>query len=437
MFLKKISGKNYLIALLILLALTTILVISAFAITAFYPETLGQKPYNYEMETACEFEPWSIQKNDLYVLFPEGGTIITLQESDYLKSVLLVGEGTFRCECKNMDTDSTGGIFMVIENELFDEMRGDNIFTPVENQQRLNNYKELVEKQKGIPSIWNDIIPLTYHANEGLIHYYFISPEGEPLLPPETKYTSSTLAATFLLHIIFTLIVILVITIFSLDHSYSRYWIHLRKTTPGFLSLGLIPALALIYYVTETIPVLQGWSEYYAFFGYATIILAIILLHRYKIIDYLDFGLRRDKIGNGYFMAVFVGLLIIFLIRGFPEGIALGNGTALTKFPLLFLLLGLPREMIWRGYIQTFLSRILGPNLGLIVMIILAGAVHYAFIYTTETWRIFYPYMYLEIAVLVPGMAAILGYLYLRTENILSCALLHTLLLFLPSIIVN
>jgi len=437
LLLKKLAGKNYLIALLILLVLTTVLVISAFAITAFFPESLGQEPYSYEAESICDFEPWSIQQNGLYVLFPDGGTIITLQQTDYIRSVLLVGDGTFRMKGENLDSDSTGGLFMVIDNNLFDEMRGDNIFTPVEEQRRLNNYSEIAEKQKGIPAIWEDIMPLTFHAEEGVIYYYFISQDGEPLLPPETKVVTENLAATFSLYIILTLIVILLITIFSPDYRYSRYWIHLRKTSPGFLSLFLIPIMLLIYYASEIMPVLYGWPDNYAAFGYAAAILTAILLHRFKLIDYLDFGLRRDKIGNGYFTAVFIGFLIIMSIRGLPEGVDLDGGHALSGLPLIFLLLALPREMIWRGYIQTFLSRLLGPNVGLLITIILAAAVHFALIMTTEEWMIFYPYTYLEVAVLVPGIAAILGYLYLRTENILSCALLHSLILFLPGLIID
>jgi len=437
LLLKKLAGKNYLVALIILLAITTTLVISAFVITAFFPETLGRELYSYEAEVVCDFEPWSIEKNNMYILFPEGGTIITLHETDYLRTVLLVGDGNFRYQGENLDADSTGGIFMVLEQDLFDELRGDNIFTPVEDWERLNAYMEISEKQKGIPSIWDDIMPLTFHGNEGLIYYYFITPEGEPHLPPGTNYSSSSLAATFLLYTVFTMIVLLVITIFSPDYRYSRYWIHLRKTKPGYLSVGLVPVLALIYYGSEMIPDLTGWPEYYTFFGYLVIILAAVLLHRYKLIDYLDFGLRRDKIGNGYLTAVFVGLLIILSIRGFPGGVALEGWGTLATFPLIFFLLALPHEMIWRGYIQTFLSRLFGPNLGLIAMMILAAAVQFALIYTIEPWKIFYPYTYLEVAVLVPGMTAVLGYLYLRTENILACALLHSLLLFLPGIIID
>jgi membrane protease YdiL (CAAX protease family) len=47
-----------------------------------------------------------------------------------------------------------------------------------------------------------------------------------------------------------------------------------------------------------------------------------------------------------------------------------------------------------------------------------------------------YPYTYLEALILAPGLAAILGYLYLRTENILACALLHSLIIWLPTIII-
>ncbi len=42
---------------------------------------------------------------------------------------------------------------------------------------------------------------------------------------------------------------------------------------------------------------------------------------------------------------------------------------------------------------------------------------------------LFYPHTFVELLILAPGSAVVLGYLYLRTENILSCTLLHGLLL--------
>jgi len=69
-------------------------------------------------------------------------------------------------------------------------------------------------------------------------------------------------------------------------------------------------------------------------------------------------------------------------------------------------------------------------------MIVLASLARFAFLMITEPWMLSYPFSYLEVVILAPGLAAILGYLYLRTENILACALLHSLIIWLPGIII-
>lgn len=435
MLLKNIAGKNYFIALLILLGITIILVISTFIITAFYPEALGKNPYTYEISNVCHFEPWAFESDDLEVYFPDGGIIVTIKETEYKRGVLLLGEEKVYQNQGQQDNNSLGGLFMVIDDNLFETIRGDNIFVPVEEQETLEEVYDIVEKQEGIPSIWEEQIPLSFHEQEGLVYYYFITEDGEPLMPPSTNTSLSTLVASFSIYIILFLILLLLITIFSPEHRYSRYWIHLGSTDPGIYNLSLVLVLAGMYYISETVPILYGLEGSYSTLGYLAALFMLVLFSRLKVIDYLDLGLRRETISSGYPTGIFISLVMLISIRGIPAGFDLGGEFSLLHLPLTFLLIGLPHEMIWRGYIQNILTRKFGPNLGFIGMITLAALVHFAIISSTQQWMLAYPYTYLELAVLVPGTAAILGYLYLRTENILSCALLHSLLIFLPGII--
>lgn len=435
MLLKRIAGKNYFVALLILLGVTILLVISIFILTALMPESLGADPDDYSISSVCDFEPWFFEIYDLSIYFPDGGIIATVGETDHKRSVMLLGEGVFRHNEREYDKDSAKGIFMVIGHDYFERIRGDNLFVPVEDRNQLDFVSAVFEQQKGIPTLWEDKIPITFKTQDDFFYFYFISSEGKPLLPPEVKYSSINIAGSAVVYILFPLITLVVITIFTLDQRYSLYWIHLAKNPPGFFSLGIIPFIAGFFAVSEIVPVIEGWPDLYKIFGYSVIIIFLIILARFNKIDYLDLGLRRDRIKHGYMLAVITSVLIIMTTKGLPGGIDVGGYETASHFSLLFLLIGLPREIIWRGYIQTFLSRQLGPNWGLFLMILLVAITRYLVILATEPWMIHYPYTYLEIAVLAPGTAAILGYLYLRTENVLSCALLHSLLIFLPSII--
>ncbi len=435
MLLKKISGKNYFVASLILLGITIILVVAVFVLTAFIPNALGQNLQEYSITSVCEFEPWSFRIDNLSVNFPEGGIISTVQEANYDRTVMLLGKGTFRHNNIEYDQNSALGIFMTVEHELFDEIRGDNIFLPLEDRDRLDMVSYVFNRQAGKPAIWEDKIPISFHNPEGLSYFYFIDPNGQPMLPPEAEYSQVNVLGSAMVYTLFALIMLLVITLFSLDHQDSNYWTHLLRTHPGYLGLVLAPLLAALLTASKIMPELNGWLDYYSFLGYAAGILFLIILSRQGAIDYLDFGLRRDRFKHGYFLALLAATLIVMATRGMPGGVDFGGFETLIHFPLLFLLIALPREMIWRGYIQTFFSRLTGPNWGMLIMIIMVAITRMAFIYATEPWMLYYPYTHLEIAVLAPGTAAILGYLYLRTENILACALLHSLLIFLPDII--
>jgi membrane protease YdiL (CAAX protease family) len=436
LLLRKYGIKNYFIALLLLLSITTILIVAAFVLTAVFPDSLGRSPYQYETGPLYEFEPWLFEVGDLKVSFPQGGLITSLHESERKRSLLLLGEGFFESNGQKFDSVGAGGLFMVIEHDLFDLKRGSNIFTPVEDIGLIRTVEDIAALQKGIPSIWKDTIPLTFHAQEDLVYYYFITPEGVPIFPPQTNGSPGHFIGTLLIYVLIIIIMLFILTILSPDHRYSRYWIHLGRTPPGAYSLAMIPFIAAILLGTAILVNVNDWPDYYNVPAYIAVIAILYLSSIYGKIDYLDLGLRRDRIRHGYLMSLIAGLSIVIVKTGIPDGLDFAGSSSLLSFATIFFLTGLPREMIWRGYIQAVLSRQFNPTRGLLAMILIAALVHYIYLITVAPWMIDYPYTYLEALILTPGMAAILGYLYLRTENIVACALLHSLILWLPGIII-
>ncbi len=435
MLFKKLAGKNYFVALLILLAVTTLLVISVFVITALIPNSLGSKPNDYSLLATNKFEPWTFEVNDLVVRFPEGGIIATLHENEEGRSFLLIGKGIYEKEGLPLNVENPGGLFMVVDDFYFEEVRGSVLFQPIEDPAVLAEISNIAGKQIGFPQVWAEAVPLIFHIREGLTYYYLVTQEGNPILPPYTEYRPLNIFGTFAVYLIFVLILILLIAIFSLDHKYSRYWFHLGKTPPGILSLIMVPASVIIVVIFKILVYYSNWPPIYTSAGYAMAILALIILTRAGGIDYLDLGLRRDRLRHGYFLALAGAILIIVTVRGLPQGFCTDDISLLLNLLIIFTFVALPRELIWRGFIQAVLSRKFGLTGGLFAMIILTAAARMIFFAATAPWTFGYPYFYLELLVLVPGLAAILGYLYLRTENILACALLHSLVLWLPNII--
>jgi membrane protease YdiL (CAAX protease family) len=435
LLLKKFGIKNYFIALILLLGLTMMLVIAAFVVSALIPDALGNRPSSMQFKSASAFEPWSFEIDELNIDFPGGGIIVPVNDADRKTSFILIGPGEHQIKGQPLDNDQLSGVYMAFEYQLFDELRGNNIFTPLEDAETLRYAESIFNKQIGIPVIWKDTIPLSFYAREDVVFYYFMAEDGEPILPPQTNTSALSVAGAFVLYGLFIAMAMMVITIFSLDHRYSRYWHLLRKTPPNRFSLIMIPLIALMIFSSELIISLFEWPVFYTAGGYIVALFILILFAKYGKIDYLDMGLRRDRISYGYHIAVITALLIIGAVGGFPSGLQFDGIKSLLYLPAIYVIIGLTREMLWRGYIQTMLSRQLGPTKGFVLMVLMAALVHLAIMAVTEGWMLAYPYAYLEALVLVPGMAAILGYLYLRTENILACALLHTLILWLPGII--
>ncbi len=436
MRLKKIAGKNYFVALIIILVVISILVIALFVANSILPNALGNEPYQYEISSISYFEPWYFEAEDLEASFHRGGIILSINETDRFKTVILMGEGNFVKGDKTFTNEETSGLLMMIEHDLFEQIRGSNIFMPIEDQSLLFLVSFVFKNTSGVPNIWKDRVPLAFHGRQGLAFYYLLDPEGKPILPPATNLTGVELYGTFLIYLLFILITIMTIMIFTLDHRYSRYWYHLAGTPPSRFALysliALIPALAL----SDIVPVLLEQSSLFAVSGFGLILICLIIAEKYGKIDYLDLGLRRDRLRYGYGLALVTAVIIIISAYGLPAGFTVSGMEPLISLPVIFLLTGLPREMIWRGYIQAVLTRRLGINQGLLAMILMASVVRFIYLITTEPWMLTYPYTYLEALILAPGLAAILGYLYLRTENVLACALLHSLVIWLPAIII-
>jgi len=434
--LKKIAGRNYFVALMILLVAISFVVIALFVANSILPNALGNEPYQYEISSISYFEPWNFEAEDLAARFPRGGIILVINETDRFKTVILMGEGSFVKGDITYSNEETSGLLMMIEHELFDQIRGSNIFMPIEDQSLLFLVSFVFKNTSGVPNIWKDRVPLAFHGRQGLAFYYLLDPEGKPILPPATNLTGGELYGTFLIYLLFILFTIMTIMIFTLDHRYSRYWYHLASIPPSRFALYSLIALIPVLALSDIVPVLLEQSSLFAFSGFGLILICLIIAEKYGKIDYLDLGLRRDRLRFGYGLALVTAAIIILSAYGLPAGFTVSGMRPLLSFPVIFLLTGLPREMIWRGYIQAVLTRRLGINQGLLVMVLMAAVVRFTYLIATEPWMLTYPYTYLEALILAPGLAAILGYLYLRTENILACALLHSLIIWLPAIII-
>ncbi len=435
MLINKLAGKNYFVALLILLGITTALVICAFVLNAFFPDSLGTETAEYEFISAYYFEPWSFDTENLIVSYPDGGTIVTIEETGNKRSFLLLGKGDYQHLGDKLPVNDLGGIFIKVEDFYFELLRGSIIFLPVDDVTELAHITEIIEMQNDVTVIWKDTVPISFTGEENPLTYYFLSSTGEPLLPPYVNISALSLFGTYLIYILFAVIMFLIIAIFTLDHKYSRYWQHLMSIKPGIIIISTVLLSVSVIAITIIITDYNKMDPFYSSIGYFLILFILIILNRNGIVDYLDLGLRRDRLKHGYLLAIMTTILVIGTVRGMPKGVCFDDLTLFLYLPVIFLLISLPRELFWRGFVLPVLCRQWGINRGLFFMALLTGLLKLITIAAIEPHMLSYPYTYLEVAVLVPGLSAILGYLYLRTENILASAFMYSLILWLPDVI--
>ncbi len=437
MLLEKLGVKNYFVGLFIMLGVVLIFVFLAFIITSFIPESLGSKPINYSTEASYQFEePWTIETDFLHISFPEGGLISFLHETEDSKSILIIGK-TEEVEMNaSQDKDNVGAIFMVIDNDFFNKIRADIIFLPIESSHLLETVDKFADNLVGVPTVWADTMPISFQAYNDIQYYHLIAEDGTPVLPPEARYSTAGITGAFFLYAIFIFIVIIIITILSPDHRYSRYWNHIHDTQPAAYNRYLVPLVLIALIASTSIVHMLSLDNYILFIINILILFFIAVSSRLGKADHLTFGFRLDKLGHGYLVAVITAFIIVLGFQGLPEGIDFQGAATFSHFFYLLFLVALPQELIWRGYLLTTLSRWINPSASLIIIALFALITKGILYIATQPCMLLYPFTYLELFIFVPGMAFILGYIYLRTENIMSCALLHGLILFLPGLFI-
>ncbi len=452
MLLARIGKFNYLVKLLLLLAAIFVLVLAVFLLATSFPESLGTPPPTYQIKRSYEFEPWSFSFYDLHLSFPEGGIIVPVYEQEKQKAALILGREIYEdkngLELPGVDGNQSlvpdpeslsvnsmeypEGIFLMITEEELEKIKKDIIFIPVEDPEIDAAVNDLFNRQPGLPVIWSNKIPFSFPPSKSASYYYFIDQQGDPVWPPVQNQAGGPVYISGLLYIMFYLIIWLVVLILSLDHRYSSHWKERQNTLAGGWELGAVLVTGAMAFGGEILPGTARLPEAVLSIGYGAAIFLLFALLKAGKINHLELGIDRGTFKRGYFIAIMAAVMLLTTILRLPQGIRLEGRHTIAIFITIFFCLGLSREMLWRGFIQNILGRQLGPAGGLLATALLAGAIRAGTYFVTAPWMLSYPFTYVEIIVLEPGLAAILGFLYFRTENVLSCALLHTLVIFLP-----
>ena len=266
--LNKNNGHNYLVSLIILLGVVAFLAAAAFLPAYYLPGIFAVPPFKYEAKDVYRFEPWTFEMDHLKVSCPEGGLVLPLYRDEKQKAAIILAEGEYQISGEPLAGENPAGIFMVIPEELFEEIRGCVIFLPSEDAGAKQRVMQIYEQQRGLPVIWKETIPLTFVPAADSLYYYLLSGEGEALRPPALIEPPVRLYGSLALYAVLFIIVLLLMTMLSLDHRPSRYWEALYQTRPGARALGLAAVALSLALFGELWPIFSGLPTYSLLLGY-------------------------------------------------------------------------------------------------------------------------------------------------------------------------
>lgn len=432
---------NSFVRLLILLFFTIVCGFLAFLTILYYPSAPGRLPYNNQIERISRFPRWNISlDNKTHLFFPDGGTIIHAYEDNRLHAVVIRGRLKYfirDIDHADLDSHDTNAVFIALSDQKLEELKGDTIFTPVENRFVKENQTDFFKNHPRLPVITGFGFPRIFPPPENTFYMHFLSGNQRSIPYPIFNEEEGRVASTALFYSLATAIILLMILILSLGHKPSKSWkTFINRPLKPVEGLLILIFLALTFF-TKSFTHSDGLGSQSTLVAYGAGALLLLLMAYYSV-SVPHLGLTLATSSRAFVPAVAIAVILAFLAAfRFPVGVAEGTlSDHLGQFLFPFLVIAFGRELLWRGYIQATLTRLAGPFAGLTFTALLAGGLHLLFLYYFEPNMLLYPFSWLEGLLFAPASALILGLLYYRTGSILSSTLLHTLMLFLPGFLI-
>ena len=141
--------------------------------------------------------------------FDEGGIVVPLfNRYNRQEGVVLLGNGHYRGGGAGLEEGfAPAGLFLIIDPDHLEQLRGDIIFMPVEDEEIREATEKILAQQPGLPAIWSRTIPLAFSPEEGSFYYHFISEETP--FPPTQPVKRTTLFSALLFYLLVFILIML------------------------------------------------------------------------------------------------------------------------------------------------------------------------------------------------------------------------------------
>ncbi len=165
------------------------------------------------------------------------------------------------------------------------------------------------------------------------------------------------------------------------------------------------------------------------------LLVLVLNVTRARHLQFIDLGLTLRNIWRSVVSAALVGFAVVCVgTLSYPRGIQDMDSASFVDLTVWsFLIVGLARELLMRGYVLTSLTRLLGRFWGLVVTSLASSLLYFVPLLLTAGLHGLHPTHYSQAAI-VFGMATLTGYLYQRTGNIAAPSIARGIIEFLPKI---
>jgi membrane protease YdiL (CAAX protease family) len=417
------------------LTLVVLSSLAAFFIVFSNNGNTGIVPPHFEIREIYYSESWFFQLEEYEIYLPEQSIVLPLYLNNNFSGIILkTNAGNVISNAHDLDDRFTDG-FLAISNDTFMKIKGDTLFSPLENGNTRNRLTASFREQIKLPEIKTIGYTRIFLPPTGS-HYIYLESNGRTLVSfyPEPQEINS-----FLLY--FALIIfinILVIHILTMDLQPPKDLKELLSTPPEYMEIILVAGLLPIIFAGEKLAGFKAFSgvqPLLMIFYYAVFLLLFILARR-RFISPQNISLHVIHLDRSIIIVIVLSFIITaFSTLKFPTGLT--SNITYQKLILSFILyffFALGKEIFWRSFLQNLFERLWGRWAGILLVTLIFSSFFFMPVLLNQN---FSPGILnsMEIYFFIPAVSFLLSYIYSRTRNIFSSTLLHALLLFLPQVL--
>ncbi len=424
----------------LLLVAATGLCLAVLLTASFQAPRIGTLPPVFSFQEVYLSEPWTFEAGEYRFRLPENAVIAPVYNADTFIGFTFQAENGTVLSPASAGRERVSGGFLAMDNETFLQTKGKALFTPVPDR-TLKNRLVLEARQLLVFPVVQAVVHPRLFLPDGERDYAYLENNGVigtrdfSLLEENRPWLVTFFGLQFLL-------ALLVTQLLTLDLSPPRPLAAALKTFPSGRDAAAAGAAILLLFLLHGYLGLSAAAFDAAFhpaalLAYLAVLLSLTLLSWRRVITRQSFGLTRKNTGRGFAVALFLALILTaFSALSLPRGLAVETPRAAASLFGLIFLLALARELFWRGFVQTLLERAAGRWGSLLLATLLASGFYLLLAWTQTPERLVDAAGQLELFFFLPGLTLLLGYVYLRSRNVLSSALLHALILFIAKTLI-